>query len=104
MTITHPHSSKIFLNRMIILLIAALLLCTIWLIVAYNQLVNLKHGVADANIELKHIETQGAELKNSLFALISNEQLGEFATSRNLSLDQNPYYLTVNSPWSLALQ
>lgn len=104
MTITHPNNTRIILTRILVLLAFTLLVSAIWLVIAYNRLVNLKHGVSDLNTRLKQVQTENAGLKNSLFTLVSQDGLDKFVQSRNLILEKNPKYLSVNSQWSLALQ
>lgn len=104
MTITHPKRINIWISRALIALVLAVGLCATGLVVGYNRSVNLKHAVSDRSANLKQIQAENAQLKNSIFALVNNDQLSVLAQSHNLVLDKNPYYLPVNAQWSLALQ
>lgn len=94
MTIIRPHTSPSALNRIIALLIVAIMFVSVWLVVLYNQLVNFDHGISRANVELQRIQTEGAELKEKIFSLFDADRMQSLTAARGLTRDRAPRYFT----------
>lgn len=95
MTIIQPHVKTSSFTLIIAILIAALLLGSLWLIMLYNQLVNLDHGVFELKDRLSELQTSSAELKDKTFSLFDSRILEQIAVERRLVKDPNPQYLEV---------
>ena len=73
------------------------MLATFWLVMSYNKVVSLDHGISNAKQSINKIQSQNAELKNQTFSLLDGNYLQKFALERNLVQDKNPQYLEVNT-------
>jgi hypothetical protein len=81
-----------------------LFLGAIWLIILYNNVVNLSHGISDIKAEFQAIQSQNAELKNKTLSMLDEASFGGFAGKNSLIQDKNPKYFEVNPQWSFASQ
>ena len=96
MTIIQPSATNTLLNKLLVGLISVLFIGALLLVVSYNRLVNLDHGISQANLEFKKIQTENAELKDRIFALISSQNLEQLASTRKLVKERAPRYLEVD--------
>ncbi len=64
-----------------------------WSIVNYNKIVNFRHDIASVGKSVREAEVQNAELKASLLAITSEENMKKTAAERGLVLENNPEYL-----------
>ena len=102
MTVFRPVSQSTVLNTILIGLIVLACAGAVTLIVLYNRMVNLNHGIADLGRSIKTIQAENAEIKDALFAEFSTGNLDRIAVERDLVEDRKPQYLTVAPQWSLA--
>lgn len=93
MTIIHNQKSKKTLAFPLItlgvLLASALVLVLFW----YNQIVNLNHELGAHRDALQEVQARNADLKQSVYNLVSYENLERIALARNLAKEKNPHYL-----------
>lgn len=101
MTFIQPKKGSSVLNKILILLVAALVLGAFWMVILYNSFVNLNHGLSGLRLGFQQTQAQNAELKDKIFHLFDSANLGSFNNSR-LIQDKNPEYLELNSKWSYA--
>ncbi len=80
------------------------MLSAIWLVVLYNRMVNVTHGMENARAEIKTLQTQNSELQERIFTLFDNRNLLKLAEEKSLIKDRNPQYFEVDRQWSLASQ
>lgn len=78
------------------------LMAVIWLIVIYNNVVDLRHQMTSMNTELKDIQTKTAELKEKELALLGEQTLSALATRRSLVAESNPRYLEISRSNSIS--
>lgn len=104
MTLLHPPSSHSFLNKAIFLLVCALIMQALWLVMLYNHVVNVEHAITEAKNNMRTLQTESAELKDTIFTLFDSEHLEAFAASRALVQERNPRYfpLRAQAPQQLA--
>lgn len=88
-------------NFLLIIFGALLLLGFIFLITAYNQMVNLRHGISDMRVETQKLGIQSAELKDQLFQTFDPSKVEILAKNRGLVKEKKPSYIETNQ-WALA--
>ena len=97
MTLLQPSSSHPFLNKVIFLLVCALMAQALWLVMLYNHVVNVAHAITQVKSDMRTLQTESAELKDTIFALFDSEHLQAFAESRALVQERNPRYLPLQA-------
>jgi cell division protein FtsL len=102
MTIVQPDNTNAVLNRLLIALVVALVLGAGWLVVAYNRLVNLNHGLTELNAQIRTVQTENAEIKDKTFELFASRNLEQVALNYGLVTERQPRYIAVQPTWSLA--
>lgn len=88
-------------NILLIVLGLVLVVGFIYLIVAYNQMVNLRHGISDMRADIQKFGAQSAELKDKLFQTFDPGKVEALAKERGLVKETKPSYLETNQ-WALA--
>ena len=73
-----------------------------WLVVFYNRIVNLDHAAVELRAKVQAAEAESGELKSTLFSLLENSALDDFARERNLVQEKKPHYVTVNQLWPVS--
>ncbi len=86
------------LNMVLIGLVLALFVGAIWLVVLYNNVVNLNHGYVGMKDELQKVQAANIELKEQIFNALDPSHFKEFAAQKNLIQDKSPQYLEIGSP------
>lgn len=95
MTFIQPNKKSIFFRLFLVLVVAGLMGGTFWLIVLYNQTVNLNHGIAAAKAELDSIGAENTALNNQIITTLGNTgQLNAIATSDGLVVAK-PQYVSI---------
>lgn len=59
----------------------------------YNRLVSVRHEIDDYKITLRDAKVKNAELKNTFYNLISDQQVEALTKNSGLSIDSNPEYV-----------
>lgn len=96
MTIIQPKNKKTFWNKVLAGLVAGVILVAFSLVLLYARFVNLNHSIAEARRALEKIQTENAELKDRIFALLDQGRLESLAAERGLIKEKNPQYLRVS--------
>lgn len=78
----------------------SIVLGSFWLVVIYNNIVDLRHDISSAKADFDALQAQNSELRSRVFALLDVSDLKE--SSLGLVQDKNPEYLEINSKWSFA--
>lgn len=81
---------------------AVLVLSALWLIILYNQIVNLHHSISGTNSDFQTLQARNAELKDTILGFYNDETLSRLAEERRLIQDKKPQYLEANQQWVLA--
>ena len=97
MTLLQPSRSYSFLNKVIFCLVCALALQALWLVMLYNHVVNIEHAITQVKSDMRTLNTESAELKDTIFTLFDSEHLEAFAASRALVQERNPRYFPIPS-------
>ena len=92
------------LNKFSIIGVIPLVLGVIWLIILYNQIVNLDHEVSAMKNEVKKVEASTAELKEQVFAFFDTSDLESLKSERGLVEERKPEYFDLNAQWAIATQ
>ncbi len=92
MTFFQPEQRSL-MNYAIIALIAVCLIASLWIVLSYNKSVNLEHGISAAEVSIRELQTEKAQLQDKMFTLLSDVNLKEFSNKRNLVEEKNPQYL-----------
>ena len=100
MTFIHPKKETNILNKVLLLLTAMLVLGAFWIVILYNNFVNLNHGLSNLKKEFESVQIANAEQKDKIFSLLNSTQ-NNLKTSE-LIQDKNPAYLEVEPKWSYA--
>lgn len=93
MTIIQPHKNNNKANFLVSILMMACLVVALWGIFLYNQLVDLRHEVSDAQEGVRGEEVANAELKNNFYGITNTDNLKSVTAAQSLVLDQNPQYI-----------
>jgi cell division protein FtsB len=104
MTYIQPNKNSIIVNIILTLSGVTFAFGALWLVVLYNSVLNLNHGLAEMKTEYQALEAQSAELKESFFNLASPEKFKALASERQLIQDKKPEYLEIGTKWSYASQ
>lgn len=102
MTIIQPNRTSNTLNWVLWTLTATVMLSAVWLVIAYNQVVNLSHTVAETKARIAELNAQNAELKEQAFAMLDAGKFEKLALDAGFVQDKSPVYFEVNSQWALA--
>jgi len=101
MTFIQPNKPKSLINIILVFTALATFAGTFWLVVAYNQTVNLSHNIAAVKAELDSIGAQNTAISNQLVATLSVDQAATLATSDGLVQENKPQYATTNTQWPI---
>jgi len=96
MTFIQPNKNKSFLNKILLLLGIFTVLSSIWLVMLYNKLVNLNHGLSEIKSEFSEIQESNLAVKTRIFDLINSSDPSSVG---DLVQEKNPEYLEL---WSFA--
>ena len=72
MTFIQPSKKSIVFRLFLVLIVAGLIGGTFWLIMLYNQTVNLNHEIAAAKSELDSIGAENTALNNQIITMLGN--------------------------------
>jgi len=89
------------MNMVLAFLALATLVGTFWLVVAYNQIVNVSHNITAIKTELDAIGAQNTAISNRFVATLSADQAATLAASDGLVQENKPQYVTVNTQWPI---
>jgi cell division protein FtsB len=102
MTFIQPNKPKSLITIVIAGLSLAAFTGTFWLVVAYNQTVNLSHNIAAAKAELDSIGAENTAVSNQLVASMSSDQAAVIAAHDGLVQENKPQYVTIkNKQWPI---
>lgn len=89
-------------------LIAALIVLvlggTFWLVIGYNETVDLSHNITSIKSQLETIGAQNTALNNDVLATLGENQIGSLAAADGLVRDTKPQYFSINQQWPIASQ
>lgn len=77
-----------------------LVLGAFWLIVLYNRLVNLNHGLSQMKAEFQDVQAKNSEIEGNIFNLIGGQD--QKSVAGKFVQEKNPEYLEISSKWSYA--
>ena len=89
MTFFKPERRSI-INYAIFALIGALMISSFMVVWIYNRSVNIEHGISAAELNIRSIQTEKAQLQDKIFALLSGVNVQKFSKDRNLVDEKNP--------------
>jgi cell division protein FtsL len=104
MTFIQPKKYFNIQNFMIAALVVLVLGSTFWLVIGYNETVNLSHNIASVKSQLETIGAQNTALNNNVLALLGENQIGAVAAADGLVQDTKPQYFSINQQWPIASQ
>lgn len=104
MTLIQPGKNFGYLYVVLMVLTFPLITGVIWLVLIYNQTVDVRHGISDTKSELQRLEIQNAEYKEKLFKVLDTASLLQIAKTNSFEQDTKPRYLEVSkdNQWALA--
>lgn len=102
MTIIAPKKNKSISSHLLIGLILLLLAGACWNIFAYNQIVNFRHSLDNAEEQSQQLKTTNSEIKNQFYQLTSADNLIKLAVERGLVETDAPQYVKLSNLWSAA--
>ena len=102
MTYIHTDHSKNILNRVLAGLVFTSLVGVVWLVMLYNNVVNLDHTITAAKTQLDSIGAQTTVLNNQVVAALGSIQSNDLATQNGLVQDNHPQYFSQS--WPIASQ
>ena len=79
----------------------AILAGTFWLVVAYNQTVNVSHNIEAMKAQLDSIGAQNTAASNEIIATLGGDQASALAAQDGLVQENNPQYVTINNQWPI---
>ena len=102
MTFVQPKKHSSALTKILILLLIVVGVGAFRLVVIYNRVVNLEHGIAEMKSGFVKLETENAELKEKVFALFTTQTIDAFAVEHGLMQEKKPHYFTTSDQWVFA--
>ncbi len=102
MTFIQPSHQKDLLNRIIIGLALCTVLGVFWLVLLYNNIVDLNHNIAATKSKLDSIGAANTTLNAETVAALKVVQSGDLAAADGLVADNHPQYFTQS--WPIASQ
>jgi hypothetical protein len=102
MTFIQPNQQKDLLNRIIAGLAIFTVLGVFWLVMLYNNIVDLNHNIAAAKSQLDAIGAENTTLNAETVAALKVVQSGDLAAADGLVADNHPQYFTQS--WPIASQ
>ncbi len=96
MTFFQPEQKSI-LNYAIFALVAALMISSFAVVWIYNRSVNIEHGISAAELNIRNIQTEKAQLQDKIFTLLSGVNVQKFSKDRNLVDEKNPQYVKIGN-------
>lgn len=80
------------------------ILASATLIILYNYTIDFNQKIKNFKEETKRIETESVVLKESLFNILSSENLKKVANNNGLIEDKNPTYIQIKeNQWQIGL-
>lgn len=95
MTFIQPKKYINLLNIVLAMLAVAILGGTFWLVVAYNNTVDLSHDIVSIKSQLDTIGANTTALNNSIISTLGSTQFQTLAIQDNLVQDKNPQYYQI---------
>jgi cell division protein FtsL len=102
MTFIQPNKSRGILNLIFAALAVCLIVVGAAIIILYNRLVNLNHGIDGLRVEFLTLQSQNADIKDKVFESLNAANNPEILAKYGLTQDKNPEYVQINSQWSYA--
>ncbi len=99
MTFIQPNKDKSVLNKILVLFVLFTVLSAVWLVVLYNRVVNLNHGLSSIKSEFSNIQAQNLAIKSKVLDLINSSDPSSIG---GLVQEKNPEYVEVRQTWSFA--
>lgn len=103
MTLIRPSTKSLPLTMIFIGLAILVLGLSIWLIISYNKLVDLKHALGDMQTKLRNAQLAAADLKEKSFIAWDMGSINQMASEMGLVSENKPAYFQA-SVVSLAKQ
>src|SRR3989344_2535022 len=100
MTYIQPNR-KSLLNKTIFALVGVVVATAFWLVILYNNIVDLEHGISSVREEIKSLQVESVDLNEKLFAIFDSSNFSK-VLGANLIQDKNPEYMEVSSKWHFA--
>ena len=97
MTFIQPNKPKSLITMILGVLVITILAGTFWLVVAYNQIVNVSHNISAMKAQLDTIGAENTAASNQLVATLSAGQAAAIASQDGLVQENKPQYITVNN-------
>lgn len=94
MTFIQPSKKSIVFRLFLVLIVAGLIGGTFWLIMLYNQTVNLSHEITAAKSELDSVGAENTALNNKIITMLGNTDPTAIATQGGLVMAK-PQYVSV---------
>lgn len=88
------------MSRIVTVLILVLLLAACWDIFSYNQIVNVRHNLSKAEVELQEVKSANVEIKEQFYYLTSVDNLIKVGEQMGLVDASSPLYVKLNNLWS----
>lgn len=104
MTYIQPHQSNKFFITILALFGVCLIVSVVWLVILYNQIVNLRHSISDSNSSFQKVQATNAELKDDMLSLFDDVGLQKLASEQGLVKEKKPEYQQVKQQWVFALE
>lgn len=95
MTFIQPKKYINLLNIVIAMLVVVILSGTFWLVVAYNNTVDLSHDIVSIKTQIDTIGANTTALNNSIISTLGSTQFQTLAIQDNLVQDKNPQYYQI---------
>lgn len=106
MTIIQPQPKSI-LNKLLLIMFLLVALFSVVLVILYNYFIDLEQKIKVIKNEIKKMEAENVVMKESLFNVLSSENLKKIAEKNGLIEDKNPTYLEIKenekNQWQVGL-
>ena len=104
MTFLQPNKeNSAIITRIIAVLVLPTVIGIVALVGLHNQFVDIRHDVAEMNVEIQETRALSAEIKDQIFNLSNKEGLESLKGSQGLIQEKNPEYFQTGKQWAFAL-
>ena len=104
MTFIQPSKHTGIENLIIAMLVLALIAGTFWIVIGYNQTVDLNHDITSAKAQLDSIGARNTVLNNQVIATLGGSNISALAAQYNLVEEKKPQYFPIDQKWPIASQ
>jgi|YelNatPaOPRAMG01_1025707.scaffolds.fasta_scaffold04990_11 cell division protein FtsL len=91
-------------NYPIVILSILAIISFVFMVVLYNQTVNLNYSIGQIKNQITQSQAHTDEIQTQILSILNSSNASNEAKKMGLIVDNNPQYLQANSRWAFAFQ